>query len=178
MSVNQCFLATFQNSGNFSRPIDSLPVATLQSCKTTVYRLYFHFFFAVKNQIQLAKAQFRSLFVAVQKAKKQILPSKICEELSATQRFENQQILSNRKLIKSNRKRTVRQRFFTPQVCLFSFFTMTGNARGYGHLAVCGSIRCRETTKGMRAQNRWNARQPACAHRRVLWPVVSCRPVV
>jgi hypothetical protein len=33
MSVNQCFSATFQNSGNFSRPIDSLPVATLQSCE-------------------------------------------------------------------------------------------------------------------------------------------------
>jgi hypothetical protein len=33
MSVNQCFLATFQNSANFSRPIDSSPVATLQSCE-------------------------------------------------------------------------------------------------------------------------------------------------
>ena len=72
MSVNQCFLATFQNSGNFSRPIDSLPVATLQSCKTTVSRLKFPLFFAVKNHFPLAKAQFRSLFVAVQKAKKQI----------------------------------------------------------------------------------------------------------
>ena len=48
---------------------------------------------------------------------------------------------------------------------------MATNDRGYGHLAVCGSIRCRETTKGMRAQNRWNARQPACAHRRVLGAV-------
>jgi hypothetical protein len=33
MSVNQCFLATFQNFTNFSKPIDSLPVATLQSCE-------------------------------------------------------------------------------------------------------------------------------------------------
>jgi hypothetical protein len=33
MSLNQCFLATFQNSANFSRPIDSSPVATLQSCE-------------------------------------------------------------------------------------------------------------------------------------------------
>jgi hypothetical protein len=33
MSVNQCFSATFQNSGNFSKPIDSSPVATLQSCE-------------------------------------------------------------------------------------------------------------------------------------------------
>jgi hypothetical protein len=29
MSLNQCFLATFQNSTNFSGSIDSLPVATL-----------------------------------------------------------------------------------------------------------------------------------------------------
>jgi hypothetical protein len=33
MSVNQYFLATFQNFANFSKPIDSLPVATLQSCE-------------------------------------------------------------------------------------------------------------------------------------------------
>ena len=26
-------------------------------------------------------------------------------------------------------------------------FTLVHNDRGYGHLAVCGSIRCRETTK-------------------------------
>jgi hypothetical protein len=33
MSVNQCFSATFQNSANFSKPVDSSPVATLQSCE-------------------------------------------------------------------------------------------------------------------------------------------------
>jgi len=27
------------------------------------------------------------------------------------------------------------------------FSTIAPNDRGYGHLAVCGSIRCRETTK-------------------------------
>jgi hypothetical protein len=27
------------------------------------------------------------------------------------------------------------------------FFWLAANDRGYGHLAVCGSIRCRETTK-------------------------------
>ena len=53
-----------------------------------------------------------------------------------------------------------------------SFFTLAPNDRGYGHLAVCGSIRCRETTKWMREQNLLNARQPANEHRRVLWPVV------
>jgi len=42
------------------------------------------------------------------------------------------------------------------------------NDRGYGHLAACGRISCRETTKEMRAQRLLNARQPACAHRRVL----------
>jgi hypothetical protein len=44
-----------------------------------------------------AKAQFRSLFVAVQKTKKQILPLKICGELSAKQKFESQQIQSIQK---------------------------------------------------------------------------------
>ena len=44
-------------------------------------------------------------------------------------------------------KRTVRQRFYPKlQNCLF-IPAMTPNDRGYGHLAVCGSIRCRETTK-------------------------------
>ena len=60
---------------------------------------------------------------------------------------------------------------------LFVFFTLTPNDRGYGHLAVCGSIRCRETTKWMREQNRRNARQPANEHRRVLgarWCVLRC----
>jgi len=44
-------------------------------------------------------------------------------------------------------ERTVRQRFYPKlQNCLF-IPAMTPNDRGYGHLAVCGSIRCRETTK-------------------------------
>ena len=51
---------------------------------------------------------------------------------------------------------------------LVSFFILSANDRGYGHLAVCGSILCRETTKWMREQNCRNARQPANAHRRVL----------
>jgi hypothetical protein len=38
--------------------------------------------------------------------------------------------------------------------------------------AVCGRIRCRTATRRMRAQNPQSARQPACEHRRVLWPVV------
>ena len=44
-------------------------------------------------------------------------------------------------------KRTVPQRFFNTNLSLFSFPTMPANDRGYGHLAVCGSIRCRGTTK-------------------------------
>ena len=48
------------------------------------------------------------------------------------------------------------------------FFKIAYNDRGYGHLAVCGSIRCRETTRWMREQNCRNARQPANEHRRVL----------
>ena len=44
--------------------------------------------------------------------------------------------------------------FFIFQFCLYvancplcRFFTLGGNARGYGHLAVCGSVRCRTATK-------------------------------
>ena len=52
---------------------------------------------------------------------------------------------------------------------VFFFFTIGANDRGYGHLAVCGRISCRGTTKEMRAQRLRNARQPANGHRRVLW---------
>ena len=45
---------------------------------------------------------------------------------------------------------------------------MNDNDRGYVHLAVCGSIRCRTATKRMREQNLLNARQAANGHRRVL----------
>jgi len=60
-----------------------------------------------------------------------------------------------------SQKRTVHQRFFNQQNVSFPiFFAAAPNDRGYGHLAVCGSIRCRETTKRMREQNLPNARQP------------------
>ena len=51
---------------------------------------------------------------------------------------------------------------------LFPFFAAAPNDRGYGHLAVCGSVRCRTATRRMRAQNLLSARQPANEHRRVL----------
>jgi len=35
----------------------------------------------------------------------------------------------------------------TVVLIVFIFFSSTPNDRGYGHPAVCGSIRCRETTK-------------------------------
>ena len=41
--------------------------------------------------------------------------------------------------------------FFMSQLCQSSFgllfFCMFGNDRGYEHLAVCGSIRCRDSDK-------------------------------
>ena len=59
---------------------------------------------------------------------------------------------------------------------------MTHNDRGYGHLAVCGSIRCRTTMKLMREMNLLIALQPANAHRRVLpagrWFVKTCFSLV
>ena len=59
-------------------------------------------------------------------------------------------------------------KIFQPISMSFSFFTMAANDRGYGHLAVCGSVHCRTATKCMREQNLRNARQPANEHRRVL----------
>lgn len=65
--------------------------------------------------------KFQSLFVIVEKLKSQILSFIICEELSAAQKLESEQILSlqNSRIVKI--KRTVRQRFFCNRVCLFSF---------------------------------------------------------
>ena len=51
-------------------------------------------------------------------------------------------------------------------------FTLVHNVSGLWARAVCGRIRCRTATMRMRAQNPQSARQPACEHRRVLWPVV------
>jgi len=60
-------------------------------------------------------------------------------------------------------------RVFRPTSSSSRFFLwLAPNDRGYGHLAVCGSIRCRETTRWMREQRPLNARQPANEHRRVL----------
>ena len=61
--------------------------------------------------------------------------------------------------------------------CLF-IPAMPPNDRGYGHLAVCGSVRCRGTTKGMREQHLLIARQPASAHRRVLPAGLGCKEFV
>jgi hypothetical protein len=37
--------------------------------------------------------------------------------------------------------------FLILKIFIFLFSKITPNDRGYGHLAVCGSIRCRGTTK-------------------------------
>ena len=93
---------------------------------------------------------------------------KIYEELSAKQMVKTAQSESFQIRLIMSRKRSVRQRFYSNYTVAFSFFAVAHNDRGYGHLAVCGSIRCRETTRWMREQNRRNASQPANAHRRVL----------
>lgn len=66
------------------------------------------------------------------------VPSKICEELSAKQTPESQQILLFQIRLVMSQKRTVRQRFFNQKVCLFSFSTMPHNDRGYGHGRFAG----------------------------------------
>jgi len=45
---------------------------------------------------------------------------------------------------------------------------MTPNDRGYGHLAVCGSVRCRTATKVKAGVKPPKCNSPANAHRRVL----------
>jgi len=50
--------------------------------------------------------------------------------------------------LKMSLKRSVRQRFYSNKEERLFIPAMTPNERGYGHLAVCGSISCRETTKG------------------------------
>jgi len=74
--------------------------------------------------------------------------------------------------VDSSIQHVLNRMFISSKKASFYFSTLTHNDRGYGHLAVCGSIRCRGTTRWMREQNCRNARQPANEHRRVLWPVV------
>jgi hypothetical protein len=88
--------------------------------------------------------------------------------LSAKQKFESQQILSLQIRLVLSRKRTVHQRFFNQQVCLFSFFTMAANDRGYGLGRAAGEFPVAPATKEMRAQRLQKAHQPPKAHRRVL----------
>ena len=70
--------------------------------------------------------------------------------------------------VDSSIQHVLNRMFISSKKASFYFSTLTHNDRGYGHLAVCGSIRCRETTRWMREQNCRNARQPANEHRRVL----------
>jgi hypothetical protein len=84
--------------------------------------------------------------------KVKFFPLKICEELSANQKSRNEQILSLQIRLVMSQKRTVRQRFFNPQVCLFSFFTMPPNDRGYGLGRAAGEFPVAIATKEMRAQ--------------------------
>jgi len=81
------------------------------------------------------------------KLKVQFIPLKYARNCPPSKSLKTSKFSRYRKLIKSNRKRTVRQRFFSQQIRLFPFFTIGHNDRGYGHLAVCGSVRCRGTTK-------------------------------
>ena len=121
---------------------------------------------------------FQSLFVIVAKAKSLILSFKICEELSAAQKLESAQILLLAKSQIVEIMRTVRQRFFSNRVCLFSFFTMAANDRGYGHLAGCGSFTVALRQSECGSKNLLNARQPVNDHRRVLGAVHFIRYIV
>ena len=47
---------------------------------------------------------------------------------------------------------------------------MAANDRGYGHGRVAGLSTCRQAEQLARAQSYQIPRQPACEHRRVLWP--------
>ena len=86
------------------------------------------------------------------KAKSQISSFKICEELSAKQNLQNQQILSLQNSRKVQKKRTVPQRFFSLTNPSFCFFTMGYNDRGYGLGRPAGEFPVAIATKEMRAQ--------------------------
>jgi hypothetical protein len=96
-------------------------------------------------KVSTSKVVFKSLtcspqiFVVVRhsrEAKSQILSFKICEELSAEQNLESQQILSLQNSPKVEKQRTVHQRFFSQRVRLFVFLLcrITTEAMGTGGL--------------------------------------------
>ena len=70
----------------------------------------------------------------------------------------------------------MQQKYLCHSVVCFVFFTMNGNDRGYGHLAVCGSVRCRTATKVKAGAKPPKSNTPANAHRRVLPPSAFVKP--
>ena len=127
-----------------------------------------HFQPANPESLTSLKSPIRSLVVIVPKLKSLFSSFENLRGIVRPQKLSEVKSLSKPQSLSMSKKRTVPQRFFNTNLSLFSFSTMPANDRGYGHLAVCGSIRCRETTKWMREQNLLNARQPANEHRRVL----------
>ncbi len=95
-----------------------------------------HFQPAYPESLTRPDSPIRSLVVIVQKLKSQILPSKICEELSAKLNLENEQILSLQISQKSRQCGQFIKDFSTKQVVLFHFLLLhiTTEAMGFGGL--------------------------------------------
>ena len=134
--------------------------------------LSFVFKFTLANLLK-----FRSLFVIVVKGKSQILSFKICEELSAEQKLENQQIQSNRQVIKSNQKRTVHQRFLSNRVRLFSFLLWLLTDWRYVFVADFEALSYQVTRKFIRCRNA-ETRTISAIKYTACYRLVFCLPVL
>ena len=103
----------------------------------------FLFFYLVKPSY----SNFRSLFVIVAKAKSRILSFENLRGIVRQAKVE----VGVKSVVTASCDYVVKadssSKIFQPTNLSFTFFTIAGNDRGYEHLAVCGSIRCRETTK-------------------------------
>ena len=111
--------------------------------KTQLKSIFNSFFYLVKPSY----SNFRSLFVIVAKAKSRILSF---ENLRGIVRQANVGI-GAKSVVTTSSDYVVEadssSKIFQPTNLSFTFFTIAGNDRGYGHLAVCGSVHCRQATK-------------------------------
>ena len=93
------------------------------------------------------KSPIRSLVVIVPKLKSLFSSIENLRGIVRPQKLSEVKSLQNPKSLFMSKRRTVPQRFFNTNLSLFSFSTMPANDRGYGHLAVCGSVHCCTATR-------------------------------
>ena len=106
-----------------------------------------HFQLANPESLTTPDSPIRSLVVIVPKLKSLFSSFENLRGIVRTQKLSEVKSLSKPKSLSMSKKRTVPQRFFNTNLSLFPFPTMPANDRGYGHLAVCGSVHCRTATR-------------------------------